>query len=416
LARARDSRSSSAVVPRVLVTDASRGSAISIIRSLGRRGYHVIAADSEVRSPGFYSRYASERLRYPPSDQAPGEAIATLLEAARERRVDLIVPVTDDVVLPLSKARERFAGTCALALPERRAFARTCDKLATLELAAEVGVPAPRTALVATVREAIEAAPSLGWPVVLKPRRSRVYRDGGSVERYEVSYAQDAAALAEEMRRLEGRSDVLLQKYYRGEGQGVELLTYRGRPLAAFQHRRLREVPITGGASSFRESVPLDPVLYDYSVRLLAALEWTGLAMVEFKLGKEGPRLMEINGRIWGSLPLAVKSGMDFPARMAELYLRNPPEADGPPDTTYALGVRSRNLDLEILWIGSALRGTQRFQSLPLPGRRQALAAALRLLYPGDGFDVLARDDPRPGMAEIARIAAKLRRKLGDAR
>jgi predicted ATP-grasp superfamily ATP-dependent carboligase len=251
---------------------------------------------------------------------------------------------------------------------------------------------------------------------VLKPRRSRVYRDGGSVERYEVSYAQDAAALAEEMRRLEGRSDVLLQKYYRGEGQGVELLTYRGRPLAAFQHRRLREVPITGGASSFRESVPLDPVLYDYSVRLLAALEWTGLAMVEFKLGKEGPRLMEINGRIWGSLPLAVKSGMDFPARMAELYLRNPPEADGPPDTTYALGVRSRNLDLEILWIGSALRGTQRFQSLPLPGRRQALAAALRLLYPGDGFDVLARDDPRPGMAEIARIAAKLRRKLGDAR
>jgi predicted ATP-grasp superfamily ATP-dependent carboligase len=403
-------------VRRILVTDSSRGSAISIIRSLGRRGYYVIAADSEARSPGYYSRYTSERLRYPPPSKAPEEAVATLLETARKQRVELIVPVTDEVALPLSDARERFEGLCTLALPDRGAFARTCDKLATLELAAEIGLPVPRTALVATVRESLEAAPSLGWPVVLKPRRSRVYRDGGSVERYEVSYAQDAAALAEEMRRLEGRSDVLLQKYYRGEGQGVELLTYRGRPLAAFQHRRLREVPITGGASSFRESVPLDPVLYDYSVRLLAALEWTGLAMVEFKLGKEGPRLMEINGRIWGSLPLAVKSGMDFPARMAELYLRNSPEADGPPDTTYALGVRSRNLDLEILWIGSALRGTQRFQSLPLPGRRQALAAALRLLYPGDGFDVLARDDPRPGMAEIARIAAKLRRKLGDGR
>jgi predicted ATP-grasp superfamily ATP-dependent carboligase len=414
LARARDSRSSSAVVPRVLVTDASRGSAISIIRSLGRRDYHVIAADSEARSPGLCSRYASERLRYPPPDKAPEDVVATLLEAARERDVDLIVPVTDDVVLPLSAARERFAGTCALALPDRRALERTCDKLETLELAAEVGLPVPRTALVATVRESLEAAPSLGWPVVLKPRRSRVYRNGGPVERYEVSYAQDAAALAGEMGRLEGRSDVLLQEYYRGEGQGVELLMYRGRPLAAFQHRRLREVPITGGASSFRESVPLDPVLYDYSIRLLAALEWTGLAMVEFKLGKEGPRLMEINGRIWGSLPLAVKSGMDFPARLAELYLRNPPEVNGPPDSTYSLGVRSRNLDLEILWIGSALRRTRRFQSLPVPGRRQALAAAFGLLYPGDGFDIFARDDPRPALVEIARIAAKLRRKVGD--
>ena len=401
---------------RVLVTDSSRGSAISIIRSLGRRGYYVIAADSEARSPGYYSRYTSERLRYPPPSKAPEAAVATLLETARKRRVELIVPVTDEVALPLSDARERFEGACVLALPDRRAFARTCDKLATLELAAEIGLPAPRTALVATVRESLEAAPSLGWPVVLKPRRSRIYRDGGPVERYEVSYAEDASALAAGMRRLEGHSEVLLQEYYRGEGQGVELLMYRGRPLAAFQHRRLREVPITGGASSFRESVSLDPLLYDYSVRFLAALEWTGLAMVEFKLGREGPRLMEINGRVWGSLPLAVKSGMDFPVRMAELYLGNHPEADSPPDTTYTLGVRSRNLDLELLWIGSALRRTRLSQSLPLPGRRQALAAALRLFYPGDGFDVLVWDDPRPGLVEIARIAAKLRRKLGDGR
>jgi predicted ATP-grasp superfamily ATP-dependent carboligase len=178
----------------------------------------------------------------------------------------------------------------------------------------------------------------------------------------------------------------------------------------------LREVPITGGASSFRESVPLDPLLFDYSVRLLAALDWTGLAMVEFKLGPQGPRLMEINGRIWGSLPLAVKSGMDFPARMAELYLAGPPENGDPPDTSYALGVRSRNLDLEVIWIASTLRGSRGRRLVAIPGRREALRAAVRLVYPGDGFDVLARDDPRPGLAEIAKIARKLRRKLGRGR
>lgn len=400
----------------VLVTDAARGSAIAIIRSLGRRGLRVVAADSEPRSPGFYSRYACERLRYPQPARAPGDVVETLLRAARARHVDLIVPVTDETMMPLSAARERFDGVCALAVPEADALAQSADKLATLELAARLEIPVPRTEVVKTTSEALEAAPSLGWPLVLKPRWSRKRDEGGALERFEVAYAADEAGLAEEMRRLEGRCQVLLQEYCRGEGHGVELLLHAGRPLAAFQHRRLREVPITGGASSFRESAPLDPHLYDYAVRLLAALGWTGLAMVEFKVGEGGPRLMEINGRIWGSLPLAVKSGMDFPARLAALYLEQLPTANGPADTAYALGVRSRNLDLEVVWIASTLRGGRQPAGVRVPGRRQALGAALRLLHPGDGFDVLTRDDPRPGLAELARIAAKLRRKAGRGR
>ncbi len=402
--------------PRVLVTDAGRGTAISIIRSLGRRGFYVVAADSRARSPGFYSRYTSERLRYPPPQAAPRRAVETLREAAWNLHVDLVLPETEAVVLPLSGARAEFAGICDLALPEPQALARASDKLVTLELARELRVPTPRTALAATAAEALEAAPALGWPVVLKPRASRVNRNGRTIDAYEVGYAGDAEGLAEQMERFEGRCEVLLQEYSPGEAHGVELLLHRGRPLAAFQHRRLREVPITGGASSFRESVALDPDLYDHSVRLLAALEWTGLAMVEFKVGADGPKLMEINGRIWGSLPLAVKSGMDFPARLAELYLSGPPENGPAPDTSYEVGVRSRNLDLEVLWIASALRRKRRFPFLPPPRRRDAVAAGLRLLSPADGFDVLSRHDPRPGLAEIAGVASKLRRKVVDGR
>jgi hypothetical protein len=120
---------------------------------------------------------------------------------------------------------------------------------------------------------------------------------------------------------------------------------------------------------------------------------------------------MEINGRIWGSLPLAVKSGIDFPARMADLYLSGPPENGRRPDTDYKIGMRSRNLDLEVLWIASTLRGRQGRRLVAVPPRRRALQAALRLPYPKDGFDVFARDDPRLSLAEIARIAAKLLRK-----
>ena len=398
--------------PRVLVTDAGRGSAIAVIRSLGRRGWHVIAADADPRSPGFYSRFTSERLRYPRPQRDPQEVVEALLVATRERGVDLLVPVTDEIVLPLSAARERFAGLTTLALPDAAALAATGDKLATLQLAERLGVPTPRTRLVETVGAAVSAGAEIGFPVVLKPRASRA-RHADGLRAFEVAYAADEAELRARMGRLEGRSPVLLQELCRGEGHGVELLLHRGRPLAAFQHRRLREVPLTGGASAYRESVPLDPLLYGQAVRLLAALEWSGLAMVEFKVGPDGPRLMEINGRIWGSLPLAVASGMDFPARMADLYLSGPPDDAAAPATTYRIGVRAHNLELEVVWIGSVLAGRRRQRSLPRPRRRDALAAAASLVSPSARYDILACDDPRPGAAEILKIAARVTRKLG---
>jgi hypothetical protein len=149
-------------------------------------------------------------------------------------------------------------------------------------------------------------------------------------------------------------------------------------------------------------------------VRLLEALSWTGLAMVEFRVGEDGPSLMEVNGRIWGSLPLAVRAGMDFPARMAAVFLDGPPP-EGPIDTTYRTGVRSRNLWLELLWIASTARRRRRYPYLQAPRRREALAVALGLLRPGDGYDLLEADDRGPALAELRGLATKLRSKAARA-
>jgi predicted ATP-grasp superfamily ATP-dependent carboligase len=398
--------------PRVIVTDAARGSAVTIIRSLGRRGAHVIAADSDRRAPGFYSRFTAERFVYPKPDAHPEAVVDALHRLALEREADLIVPVTDDVIVPLSEARERFAGICSLAIAETDALAATRDKLATLELARSLGVPTPRTALVSTAEQARREATSLGWPLVLKPQASRVYgAEGTTLETMNVTYADGPEMLDERMRRFEGRCAVLLQEYCDGEGFGIELLARRGRPVAAFQHHRLREVPTTGGASSYRESVALDPVLYGYAVRMLEALEWTGLAMVEFKTGPKGPMLMEINGRVWGSLPLAVRSGVDFPAGLLDLYLGRNGNGNGARPNGYQVGARARSLELEIVWIGSVLRGKPRYPFLGQPPRRAAIRALGELVAGPGGFDMGDREDRKPAFVELLKIAQKLGRK-----
>jgi predicted ATP-grasp superfamily ATP-dependent carboligase len=371
----------------------------------------VIAADSDPRSLGFRSRYAQERVVYPAPGTAPRELAETLLQTARDKHVDLLIPVTDDVILPLADICPRFADVCTLAMPDQDQLDIVTNKLKTLDLADGLGVPTPRTCLISTVQEAREVGSALGWPVVLKPRASRLYLDHRGVDMLEVSYAENLDGLVSQMGRYEGRCPVLLQEYYPGVGYGVELLLYQGKPLAAFQHKRLHEVPITGGASSFRESVALDPTMYGYSVQLLEVLKWTGLAMVEFKLGSEGAKLMEINGRIWGSMPLAVLSGMDFPGRMADLYLYGPPKNGSTVDTNYKIGVRARNVEQDVVWTISVLIGRRRYPFLPVPERRQALGALLGFMNPVIKSDILSLDDPRPGLAEIPVILSKLNRK-----
>ncbi len=402
-------------VPTILITDAGRGSAIAFIRSLGLRGWRVIAADADPRSPGFRSRYTRDRLLYPAPETAPREFVQTVLQTVREKKVDLIVPITDAAIFPLSEARPQFEGLCQVAIPDAETLAVVTNKLKTLELAERLGVPAPFSVLVSTTQEAVEQWQGRGWPVVLKPRASRVYHDRARVEAFTVAYAADGAQLARQMQPFEGRCPVLLQEYYPGEGHGVELLMHQGRPLAAFQHKRLREVPVNGGASAFRESVALDPKMYDASVRLLQALNWTGLAMVEFKVGACGPKLMEINGRVWGSLPLAVRSGVDFPGGLADLYLYGPPKNGAAPATRYAVGMRVRNLELDLVWIASVLRGKRRYPFLAMPSRWQALAALLELLHPAYKQDIFSLDDPWPGLAEMFKIIVKFRRKLQEA-
>jgi predicted ATP-grasp superfamily ATP-dependent carboligase len=391
----------------VLVTDASRGSAVAFIRSLGRRGWRVTAADTDRRSPGFRSRWTTDRLVYPDPAERAEAAVEALALAARRSAVDLLIPITDEIGLPLAADRDQFEGSTRLALPHPSALAVAHDKRRTLDMAARLGVPIPTTCEVTNADHAAQVATGLGWPVVIKPQVSREPRADGTIDAFSVAYAGDEPRLRSLVAELEGRTGILLQRWQPGEGHGIELLAHEGRPLAAFQHRRLREVPVTGGASAFRESVPLDPLLYGYASRLLRDLAWTGLAMVEFRLTPNGPELMEINGRVWGSLPLAVRAGMDFPARLADLLLDGPPPPDTPVASDYAIGIRARNLRLDLSWIRSVALGRRRYPELPFPPRRAAVRAAGSLLDPRIGDDLFARDDPAPGLAQLPGIATE---------
>lgn len=152
--------------------------------------------------------------------------------------------------------------------------------------------------------------------------------------------------------------------------------------------------------SVFRESIALDPALERACEELLDRLGWDGVAMVELKrdLDNGGWRVMEINGRFWGSLQLAVDSGVDFPALLAAAALGAPTS----PPPIWREGVRLRwewgDVDHLLLRL---MRSNRRLR-LPedSPSRIGAVLAFLTHRFRRDHLEVLRGSDPMPFVAE----------------
>jgi predicted ATP-grasp superfamily ATP-dependent carboligase len=388
---------------RILVTDGDSRSALAATRSLGRRGHEVFTAATRATSLAGVSRHSRATLVYPdPATDSAGFVRAIAEFAAREK-LDLVIPMTEITTLLLTGDRDKLPAGCRVPFPEQALVDRASDKAAVMALATECGVPIPKTTVVANIAEARAAAPALTWPTVIKPARSRVRVNAGWLSTG-VEYAADAADLVRRLEALHPAAfPILLQERIAGPGVGVFACYDRGEPVASFAHRRLREKPPSGGVSVLRESAPLDPAAADHAHRLLRALGWHGVAMVEFKQdSRDGSlRLMEINARFWGSLQLAIDAGVDFPALLADLGLGRAVA----PVPGYAQGVRSRWLwgDFDVL-LSLLFRPRARLDLPPnYPGRLRSLWEFLKFWSPGLNYEVERWDDPKPGLLEARR-------------
>src|SRR5439155_5022393 len=177
------------------------------------------------------------------------------------------------------------------------------------------GVRIPPTRIPTSLEECRAAVKAEGFPCVVKPRFSnawdgtRFLPDRGTA--YVKSWGEvDGAVLS----RKQGEHWPLIQGFVSGQGKGIFALCDHGRAVAWFAHERLRDVQPSGSGSSLRRSAPTQARLRAPAERLLTALEWHGPALVEFRDDDvHPPWLIEVNGRFWGSLALAIAAGVDFP-------------------------------------------------------------------------------------------------------
>jgi predicted ATP-grasp superfamily ATP-dependent carboligase len=293
-------------MPTVLVTDCWTNKALSVVRSLGVAGLEVHAAAHKRNGAALYSRFVAKRFIL----STPEE----LLRLVRGGGYGCVMPLEDETVR-LLQAADIPPGL--VAVPPIDSLRIASDKLATWRLAVAAGVPVPRSA-----QGVAEALAELTFPMIVKPLHSSGSRGVARV-------TNEAELIARESEIASRFGPTFIQEALpaSGAGLGVGLIADQGRVLNAYAYRRLREFPVSGGPSTLRETIEA-PELIGHAERLMQALDWTGVAMVEFKTDvREGvARLLEINPRFWGSLELAAVAGMNFPSMLYQLTRGEPIE------------------------------------------------------------------------------------------
>jgi predicted ATP-grasp superfamily ATP-dependent carboligase len=333
----------------VLVLDAQAIGSIAVIRSLGRAGYPVHAAASDANALGLLSRLATFRAVHPAYADRPA-FIAWLKEYVRQHGIRAIVP-SEGAFVAIRDVFSEFASLTPFSARPEVLYAGLSkfDLFKRLMAKPETSRFLPPSLLIddSSCLPSLNELESLGPPLFIK--LDAIYaKDNAGGGTYKVESAEAARA---ELEKFAGsHRKMLVQGHVPGEGVAAFFLLWNGELIAEFMHRRIHEVPHTGGVSSLRESW-FHQAIRDDALAKLRCMQWQGVAMMEYRWDRktDNAYLMEMNGRFWGSLHLAMYAGVDFPCLLLDSFHRG----SAVPVKTYKAGLRCRYTfpkDVQYVW------------------------------------------------------------------
>ena len=382
----------SVVVPAIVVP-----SSVACLRSLRRHEIGTIAISERPSPPAFTSRYCDEAYSVPdPAEDLDGYRDA-MVQLAMRTDVDTILPVREEDVFVLARNRERFGEFIGTPWPDLETLERVHDRVALFETAENAGVSAPETQLLTTSN-----AWDREW--IVKSRYAIVnglYTDSHPRDQCRdppgTTYlAPGEPPAVDELVASMGHVPLLQEYVPTTDEYGFFAIYDEGDALATFQHRQRRGYSYAGGASAYRESVAV-PALERAGRAILDALEWHGVAMVEFLRHPETGEflLMEINPRFWSSLPFSIRAGADFPYYSWALAVGEQDRID----PGYEVGLAGHLIRGELLHLRSVV--TEENPLVERPALTTAIRDVAGSMIRHPRFDYLVRDDPWPFVRDM---------------
>jgi len=300
---------------RILVLDGNQRAALAAVRSLGAKGLWVAVGEASPSSLAGVSRFSRERVVYADPFSSPREFFNDILRELDRLSITFLLPITETTTYILLKYRAEIPERVVFPFPDSATVERIANKNELFALARQLHIPVPETTFCHDAQDGIRTLSSVTqFPLVIKPFKSKILLEDAIVTT-QVTIAESREQALRALNTHEYLNfPFTMQSFIQGTGQGIFTLFNHGEPVCYFAHRRIREKPPGGGVSVLSESAPIDETLRTAAEALLRKVGWHGVAMVEFRVADDGTGyLMEVNPRLWGSLQLAIDSGVDFP-------------------------------------------------------------------------------------------------------
>jgi predicted ATP-grasp superfamily ATP-dependent carboligase len=357
---------------KILVTNGAYKHTLALVRALGAAGHEVGVVAHRWAAVSFFSKYCRHRHVVKTTDK--DLFLDEILTILQEAHYDILLPVGLPTVIWLAERADEIRQFTRLPIAELDKITLFESKQATYDLSLKLNIPSPLTFFPKDRTDADICAAQLKPPIVVK----HCTRSGSDWLKY-AQTAEEAVLFFEEMKRLELergnleknsqntegsilekniretleisrtsnmlplqtsnfklQTNILFQEYLTGGGYGFFGLYDKGVFKQGFAHKRIREFPISGGASACAKSIE-EEELTILGRRILEAVNWHGLAMVEFKKDKAGQlRLLEVNPKLWGSFDLSVAAGVPFAEKWVQLAMNQPIE----PHQDYEKGIQ----------------------------------------------------------------------------
>jgi len=360
----------------VLVTDCQLRNAVTIIRSLGKRGLTVFAGDSDRISTGFFSKYVSKRVVYPDIGEYETQFIEQLLSFIKKERIDIVFPISNEAVLTLAKHRSLFGEKVRIPITDYDTLEKASDKALTFRLAEKLGISMPRTFYPEALSDLDEVD---CFPVILKPRLSSGSRG--------LALCHNLIELRKNYQeRSEKYRGMIVQEYIPVDGYGSGEFCWYGvydwdsvcKGYGCF--KPLRSYPIRLGPSTVQESVEVEQI-NEISFKLLDYIRWKGLVQIDLRIDVRDrvPKLIEINARCWAPLRHSIKVGLDVPSLWLNLALGKSISKQ----PLIKTGIRTRwLLPGDILWFLSAKKDYKNIKEF--------------FSFKGANYDLIEKSDMKP--------------------
>jgi predicted ATP-grasp superfamily ATP-dependent carboligase len=311
---------------RVVITDAEQRSVLAAARGLARAGYEVTVLATAPRQLTSWSRACRHsRLVTDPRVDCGGfrRDLGGLL---KQRSYDIVIPGTEQSLVVLAGMSPHDLHGARHGIGNPAAVERILDRRVLGAAADAVGLASPPTVVCETYEDARAAARWFDYRVVVKPVRS-VHAAGDGLRWRKSAMADGPRAFR---RAIDGVAlPVLVQRHTPHRAVlSFSGVAHRGDLYSGCLSRYQRSWPPAGGVAAFAETVLPSSTLVERVTGLVSQIGVNGIFELEMLMlgGGHAPAAVDLNPRVFGTLPLSIAAGANLPATWCQLLLGERPQ------------------------------------------------------------------------------------------